>query len=201
MRSERRIFAATYSKSTMSQFRAQGIVTTRVAKLLEYIRQQRRSGPFSGDLGIPIVVREAFRALQADIFTALVFSEKEGTNFLEDLRPGLKSESMDVMDFFHDDKREPFFFWESERPFKYFFRFIMPSGPAAQERAQRWLGEIISRYEMVNQAPADPEDYRQHLRSFDCGTYKKLLLWRNPDTGRPLDWNDRASEIMDHMGK
>ena len=35
----------------------------------------------------------------------------------------------------------------------------------------------------------------------ECITYQKLLSRRNPDTGRGLDWNERVSEIMDHMSR
>ena len=28
----------------------------------------------------------------------------------------------------------------------------------------------------------------------------KMLQWRNPETGKPLNRNEWASEIMDHMG-
>lgn len=51
---------------------------------------------------------------------------------------------MDMMDLFHDDKRDS---WESEKPLKYFCRFFKPNGLAAHIKGQRWLGNIISRYE------------------------------------------------------
>lgn len=198
----KRIFASAYSKSTISQHRAQNIIKSRTAKVLKFIGQQTSTNASSLGKSGPVIVRNVFRALQADIFTAFAFSETDGTKFLENLKTGpntLENLDMDMMDLFHDDKRESFFFWESEIPIKYFSRFIKPNGLAAHIRGQRWLGEIISRYETINKTK-DMEGDEQQLGRLECGTYKKLLRWRNPETGKPLDWNERASEIMDHMG-
>lgn len=198
----KRIFASAYSKTTISQYRAQNIIKSRTAKILNFIGQQTSTNASSLGKSGPIIVRNVFRALQADIFTAFAFSEADGTNFLENLETGPNTQEdlgMDMMDLFHDDKRDSFFFWESEKPFKYFSRFVKPNALAAHTRGQRWLGEIISRYEMRNKLE-DIEGDEQQLKSFEFGTYKKLLLWRNPETGKPLDWTERASEIMDHMG-
>ena len=197
----KRIFASAYSKTTICQYRAQNIIKSRTARIIKFFGQQTSAGASSGRSG-PIIVRNVFRALQADIFTAFAFSETEGTNFLENLKTGPNTQEdlgMDMMDLFHDDKRESFFFWESEKPFKYFCRFFKPNGRAAHIKGQRWLGDIISRYETRNK-PKDAEGDKQQLGGFESGTYMKLLQWRNPETGKPLDWNERASEIMDHMG-
>lgn len=198
----KRIFASGYSKTTISQYRAQNIIKSRTVKILKFIGQQTSTNASSLGKSGPIIVRNVFRALQADIFTAFAFSETDGTNFLENLKTGPNTQEdlgMDMMDLFHDDKRDSFFFWESEKPFKYFSRFIKPNALATHIQGQRWLGEIISRYEMRNKLE-DIEDDEQQLKSFEFGIYKKLLMWRNPETGKPLDWNERASEIMDHMG-
>lgn len=198
----KRIFASAYSKTSISQDRTQNIIKSRTAKILKFIGQQTSTHPsYLGKTG-PMIVRNVFRALQADIFTAFAFSETDGTNFLENLKAGPNTQEdlgMDMMDLFHDDRRESFFFWESETPFKHFSRFITPNGVAAHIRGQRWLGEIISRYETREKMKYVDGD-EQQLGNFEYGTYKKLLLWRNSETGEPLDWNERASEIMDHMG-
>ena len=118
---------------------------------------------------------------------------KAGANTLEDL-------GMDMMDLFHDDRRDSFFFWESERPFKHFCRIIKPNVLLGHKRAQEWLGDIISRYETRNKGTKDTGNEKVTIESFEGGTYKKLLTWRNPEIGKPLDWNERASKIIDHMG-
>lgn len=198
----KRIFASAYSKSAISQYRAQNIIKSRTAKVLDFIGQQTSTNASPLGKSGPVIVRNVFRALQADIFTAFAFSETNGTKFLENLKAGpntLEDLGMDMMDLFHDDKRESFFFWESEIPIKFLGRFIRPNGLAAHIRGQRWLGEIICRYETKNKIK-DVEGDEQQLEKLECGTYNKLLQWRSPETGKSLDWNERASEIMDHMG-
>ena len=180
----------------------QYIIKTRTGTLLRFIDEQVSTEDASFGKSGPLVVRNMFRALQADIFTAFAFSEADGTTFLERLRSGantMEDLGMESMDLCHDERRDPYFFWESEAPFKYIGRFVVTEGPIAHAKAQRWLSGLITKYELKLQSeqkthPDEP------LSGFNYGPYRKMLTWRNPDTGRPLSWTERASEIMDHCG-
>lgn len=200
----KRILASAYSKTAVSQYRTQNIIKNCTEKLTHFIDQQMsRSRSSFGKTG-PIVVRNAFRALQADIFIAFTFSEVDGTGFLDNLKTGsnsLEDMDMDMLDLCHEEKRDAFFFWESEEPFKRIGRFVKPNALAIHMEACRWLSNVISRYETKMQLSKEIESQKEHSTRFESGTYRKLLLWRNPDTSKPLDWNERASEIMDHMGE
>lgn len=198
----RRVFATAYSKTSISHFEVQNIIKTRTATLLRFIEKQISNGNSSFGKSGPLVVRNMFRALQADIFTAFAFSEIDGTSFLDRLRSGantMEDLGMEMMDLCHDERRDTFFFWESEIPFKYIGRFVATDGPVAHAKAQRWLSELIGNYEANLQSeetgyPDEP------LYGSIYSPYRKMLAWRSPDTGRPLNWNERASEIMDHFG-
>ena len=163
-------------------------------------RQSSSNATFHGSSG-PVVVRNVYRALQADLFTAFAFAEGEGTHFLDHLGEGpntVEDLGMGMMDLFHDEKRDDFFFWESERPFKYISKFLARNGPKSHEKAQRWLMELVRPHEtrLKSRNPVKSTD----LRQFNGGVYEKLMFYKNPETGSPLDWTERASEIMDHAG-
>ncbi len=198
----RRVFASAYSKTSISQSQVQNIVKTRTATLLRFIDGQISNENTVFGISGPLVVRNVFRALQADVFTAFAFSEKDGTSFLDRLRSGantMKDLGMEIMDLCHDERRDTFFFWESEIPFKYIGRFIATNGPIAHAKAQRWLSGLIAKYEAKLQL--EERDYPDKpLSGFKYSPYRKMLAWRNSETGRQLSWNERASEIMDHCG-
>ena len=181
----------------------QSIIKSRVAKIMGFLEMQSSSNStFHGSSG-PIVVRNVFRALQADVFTAFAFAEGEGTNFLNHLEKGpntIEDLGMGMMDLFHDEKRDEFFFWESERPFKYIGKFLARNGPKSHERAQRWLMELVKPHEARLKSQNPIKSTEKDLRQFSGGVYEKLMFYKNPETGNPLDWTERASEIMDHAG-
>lgn len=195
----RRVLASAYSKTSISHSQVQNIIKTRTTTLLRFI-----AGQISNEIGVsgPLVVRNVFRALQADIFTAFAFSEKEGTSFLDRLRSGantMEDLGMEMMDLCHDERRDTFLFWESEKPFKYIGRFVATNGPVAHTKAQRWLSGLIAKYEANLQS--DERAYLDKpLSGFSYSPYRKMFVWRNSGTGRQLSWNERASEIMDHCG-
>lgn len=200
----RRIYAMNYSKSAISQPHVQNIIKTRISTLIRFIAQQTSSTSRTDGKSSPLVVRNLFRALQADVFTAFAFSETVGTNFLDNLGVGRANTSeelgMDLIDLFHEDKRDAFFFWESESPFKYFARLLGWDGPVAHMNAETWVSNLISRYEASLQvSPKDMHPMNQK-RLGDNSVYGKMLVWRNTQTGRPLSWEERASEMMDHVG-
>ncbi|KAI9851005.1 MAG: hypothetical protein M1830_006931 [Pleopsidium flavum] len=198
----RRIYAMNYSKSTISQPHVQNIIKTRISQLIRFIAQQARSTGRMDGKGSPFVVRNLLRALQADVFTAFAFSETVGTNFLNNLDVSRANTSeelgMDVIDLFHEDKRDDFFFWESESPFKYLARLLGWDGPIAHNNAETWVSNLVSGYEASLQvAPKDMHPVVQK-RLGNNSVYGKMLVWKNPQTGRQLSWEERASEIMDH---
>ena len=201
--SRKRIFASSYSKTSVTGDRVQNIIKVRVAKIMNFLeRQSSSNSTFHGSSG-PIVVRNVFRALQADVFTAFAFSEGEGTNFLNHLENGpntVEDLGMGMMDLFHDEKRDEFFFWESEQPFKYISKFLARNGPKSHERAQRWLMELVKPHEARLQSRNPIKSTEKSLLQFNGGVYEKLMFYKNPETGNPLDWTERASEIMDHAG-
>lgn len=200
----RKILATSYSKTTVSQSRTQEIIKGCVKQLVNFISQQTSQSESSFGKTGPVVVRNAFRALQADIFTACTFSKASGTKFLDNLQVGgntLEDMDMGMIDLCHDERRDEFFFWESEEPFRRIVRFVKPNAFKTHMKAQKWLGQMISRYEAEMSSPKDAEYYKRCSSIFQSGTYKKLLQSRSPDTGNSLDWDERASEIMDHMGK
>ena len=198
----RRILASAYSKTAVSHFHVQSIIKTRTVKLLRFVEGQVSVENSSFGKTGPFVVRNLFRALQSDIFTAFAFSEKSGTAFLDRLRSGantMEDLGMEMMDLCHDERRESFFFWESETPFKYIGRFVDRKGPIAHAKAQRWVSELIAKYEAALQR-GEKGTLDESFSGFNSSPYKKMLTWQNPDTGQFMDWNERASEILDHCG-
>ena len=198
----RRILASAYSKTSISHFNVQSIIKTRIAKLIRFIDAQISTENSSFGKTGPLVVRNIFRALQSDIFTAFAFSEQSGTVFLERLRSGantMEDLGMEMMDLCHDERRESFFFWESESPFKYIGRFVARKGPIAHAKAQRWLSDLIAKYEAASQ-PKEKDGLGESFSSLNSSPYKKISTWQNPETGHSLNWNERASEILDHCG-
>ncbi|KAL2059544.1 hypothetical protein ABVK25_000837 [Lepraria finkii] len=105
---------------------------------------------------------------------------------------------MGEMDLFHDEKRDEFFFWESEKPFKYIGKILARNGLESHEMAQRWLMELVKPYEAKVQSREPVQSSEKSVKQFNGSVYEKLLLYKNPKTGNPLDWTERASEIMDH---
>jgi len=199
----KRILASAYSKTAISQKRVQDLIKARTSKVTRFFEKQTSSDTtFHGNSG-PVVIRNVFRALQSDVFTAFAFSDLDGTRYLDNLKKGpntLEDLGMDDMDLFHDERRDKFFFWESESPFKYVGGLIGWDGPEAHERAQIWLSKLVRRHENRSSSDKFDRGSEKQMRMFNTGVYDKLLFWRSQGTGQPLDWKERASEIMDHAG-
>jgi len=199
----KRIFASAYSKTSVSQGRVQSIIKTRISKLSRFIESQARCRQASLRGSNVVVVRHVFRALQADIFTAFAFSDANGTTFLHNLRQGantMEEIGMSALDLFHDEKRDQFFFWESEKPFKHFTRLIGRYGRNQHLKAEIWVSQLIAGHE-AGLSPGKPDETsNESTDSSKAGLYEKLWLHRHPETRRPLDWAERASEVMDHAG-
>ena len=179
------------------------MLKARTAKLLDFINHQSSIDGFSAGKTGPLVVRNLFRALQADIFTAFIFSEEEGTTFLDNLKVGPNTTEdlgMGMLDLCHDEKRDRFFFWESESPFKYIVHAIDRNAPIAHLKAQAWLAGLAQKFEererLAKRDACPPEE----MRSSDQGVYSKLLHWKDV-SGRPLSFEQRASEALDHAGQ
>lgn len=198
----RRVIAAAYSKTTISHHRIQALFKARVAKLLNFLHHQSGNGEtLPGSTG-PLVVRNLFRALQADIFTAFAFSEQEGTTFLDNLKVGpntMEDLGMVMMDLCHDERRDIYFFWESEKPFKDIAQLLDRNGPVAHTKAQAWLAGLAQKFEERVQ-PTMAHDYpQQNAGGFNQGVYGSLWRWKD-DTRTPLSFKERVSEMMDHTG-
>ena len=199
----RRIYAMNYSKSAISQPNIQEIIKTRSSSLIRFIAQQKSSTGRPNGKSSPLAVRNLFRALQADIFTAFAFSSSIGTNFLGNLNVGRANSAeqlgMGVIDLFHEDKRDAYFFWESESPFKSLAHLIGWDWPVAHQNAETWVFNLISSYESRTQLLKGSNPDNKPPRA-DGSVYGKLMAWTHPETGRGLTWDERASEIMDHIG-
>lgn len=199
----KRIFASAYSKTSIAQDRTQRLIKSRVSKLLSFIESQTNAVS-SDEGGHPVIVRHLFRALQADIFTAFAFSDVEGSAFLDNLKCGantMEDLGMHDLDLFHDDRREEFFFWESERPFKYVGRFIARNALKTHARAERWLCDFVSRYESKLELADSLKLSDTGFKMFNGGIFDRLRSHRSPETGQGLQWRERASEVMDHVGR
>lgn len=199
----KRIFASTYSKTAVTQDRVQTIIRTRVSKLVDFLERQTKSTRTRSGEDDAVVVRHVFRALQADVFTAFAFSGENGAKFLDHLKPGantMEDLGMDDLDLFHDERREPFFFWESEKPFKYITNLIARQALPQHLKSQRWISELITKCEAELKTRDSTESPRQPFQPFDRSVYEKLLHHASGDTGKSLSWLERASEVMDHAG-
>ena len=195
----RRIYAKHYSKSAVSGPHVQTIIKSRLSKLVQFLSDQTNRA----DCGTssPLVVCNLFRALEADVLSAFAFSELDGTSYLDRLdqsgKHSMEHLGMQKMDLFHEDKRGQFFFWEAESPFTSLNRFFAPEAQVAHQNAEEWVANIIdgaeSRYNSIS-CPMERE------WQFGNSVYGKLLAWRDQKNAA-LTWNERASEIMDHVGK
>ena len=199
----KRIVASAYSKTAISQQRIQALIRDRTAKVADFIEKQTKSDGALHATSGPIVVRNVFRALQSDIFTAFAFSDAHGTCYLENLKFGpntLEDMGMDDMELLHDERRDKFFFWESEQPFKSIRYLIDRHGPRSHERAQRWLSELVRKHEKQSGTSNPDWGRKKQLNTLNSGLYDRLQFWSGPETAQPLHWKERASEIMDHAG-
>lgn len=202
--SRRRIYAMNYSKSAISRPEIQELIRRRVSSLIHFISQQTNSTGRPYGKTSPLVVRNPFRALQADTFTAFAFSQSVGTNFLGNLTVGRANTTeqlgMGVIDLSHEDKRDAYFFWESEWPFKSLARLIGWNWPIAHEDMETWVLSLISAYESKAQASIQGSSAENKAPRAAVSVYGKMMAWSHPETGRQLSRDERASEIMDHIG-
>lgn len=201
-RERRRIFATAYSKTAVSQPAVRNLIKQRMAKLLQYLDQQASLDFATSKTSGPVVVRQVFRALQADIFTAFVFSDTEGTTFLDKLGEGpdmMEEIVMRVIHLGHEDRRDAYFFWESEKPFKHIQYLYNRSGISAHKKAESWLKELARKYESILSIEVTTEFADQKLRRLEQSPYKKICLWKDSVTGKGLTFTERTSEILDHI--
>lgn len=195
----KRVFAPIYSRSSIYSPRVQHILKTRTAKLVRFLLHQVSDSP-TGVTG-HLVPRNSIRALGTDIITAFAFSDVEGTNFLDELRTGantMQQLGMEVWELWHEDKRDSFFFFESQPGLKRFANFFAPHGRSIHMRFEVWVEAVIKQYE-ARVSPCVKVESEEKQNS-EQGVYWRLLTYKSPTTGQPLTWNERASEIMDHMG-
>lgn len=189
----RRIFSSNYLKSNVTSPYVQQIIQSRIEKLVGFIESAVEEDSKKTQ---PIVVRNIYRAMQSDISTRFAFADSYGTDWLNKLNGSVnesKDTGMHVMDFFHQELREATFFWESEAPFVYLNQLLAPNGPPEQQNAQKWASGLFRGFEAIlDESPDRDELVRQ-------GVYGKLYTWRDSE-GEPLSFEDRASEMLDHIG-
>ena len=193
----KRIIASAYSKTAISQPRTQSIISSCTSKLVDFL--EKHTDNISTHCK-PVVVRNVFRALQSDLFSAFAFSEEAGTAYLDRLQVGpntLEDLGMVDMDMLHDEKRDAFFFWESETPFKYLTCLIDPNGRKAHRKAEFWLLKLVSRH--MHRSLTRRSTTRN--MSLDSSIYDKLQEWSDPQSGRAMNWKEKASEVKDHAGR
>ena len=199
----KRIFASAYSKTSISQERTQYIVQSRAAKVVRFIESQVSGKDLGGEDHCSIVIRNMFRALQADIFTAFAFSDADGSRFLDNLKGGantLEDLGMRDMDLFHDEHREKFFFWESEVPFQYIRHLIASNSAKAHALAEQWIQKLIHKYDTKSSLHTTNGDVDFHSHMTNMSVYDRLLMYKDSRTGFQLSSSEKASEIMDHVG-
>ena len=195
----KRIFAPVYSRSSTHGPRVQHILSTRTAMLTQFLSNQTSVSPTgrSGNL----IPRNFIRALGTDVFTAFAFSDAESTTYLNELRAGantMKELGMDIWELWHEDKRDSFFFFESEPGLQVFRSFFAPHGRDIHVRFETWVESVMRQYEARVSSCFKSEC--EEKGSSEQGVYWRLLTYRSPTTRQPLSWHERASEIMDHMG-
>lgn len=195
----KRIFAPVYSRSSIHGPRVQHILRTRTAKLIQFLSNQSSVSPVgkSGHL----IPRNFIRALETDVFTAFAFSDAESTRFLNKLRAGantMKEIGMDVWELWHEDKRDSFFFFESQPGLRHLCSFFAPHGHDVHVRFEAWVESVTRQYEA--RVSSSLKTGCGEKETSEQGVYWRLLTYKNPTTRQPLSWHERASEIMDHMG-
>ena len=199
----RRILQSAYSKTAISADRVQNIIQVRTTKLLRFLDKAATTGSVHFDQGDSIILRNVFRALQADIFTAFAFSDDLGTSYLDNLREGANTTDdlgMNLMDLCHDEKRDPYFFWESELPFKYIARSMGRHSPDLHNNAHKWLKDLVSAFELRRSRLGNPSYAPNSATNLLSGTWERLSEWRHKDSGTQLDEDERLSEVLDHAG-
>ncbi|KAL9133991.1 MAG: hypothetical protein Q9175_004829 [Cornicularia normoerica] len=195
----KRIFAPVYSRSSIHSPRVQHILRTQTAKLMHFLSNQMTASP-TGKSG-HLIPRNLIRPLETDFFTAFAFSEAEGTEFLDQLRAGANTTEelgMDIWELWHEDKRDSFFFFESQPEFKHFSNIFAPHGWRNHVQFEAWVVSVMRQYE--DRVSSYLKTESEEGASSEKGVYWRLLTHRNSTTGQPLSWRERASEIMDHMG-
>lgn len=199
----RRIFASAYSKTAVCQPRTYNIIKKCTKKVANFLECATSDVQASMGLSRPIVMRNIFRALQSDLFTAFAFSEETGTRYLDGLDAGsnsLEELGMTEMDLLHDEKRDKVFCWESEAPLKYIGRLLGWDGPELHRKAQKWVLRIIQLHETSLQTKSVESNLHEALKPFESTVYENLRTCKDRQNGQDLTLEERASEIMDHAG-
>lgn len=195
----KRVFAPVYSRSSIHSSRVQHILKTRTTKLTRFLLHQT-SASRTGKSG-HLIPRNFIRPLGTDIFTAFAFSDVEGTKFLDGLRTGantMQDLGMDNWELWHEDKRDSFFFFESQPELKCFANLFAPHGRSIHARFEAWVEAVVEQYEARVSSYLKVES--EEKENSEYGVYWRLLTYKNPATRQHLSWQERASEIMDHMG-
>lgn len=144
---------------------------------------------------------QLLRPLGADIFNAFAFSDAEGTSFLDRLQAGantMQELGINIWELWHEDKRDSFFFFESQPELKRFTDCFAPHGRDIHVRFEAWVVSVMKQYEARVSSRSKVKN--KEIECAEKGVYWRLLTHKSPITKQPLSWNERASEIMDHIG-
>ena len=183
-RARKRIFASVYSRSSIHSPHVQHVFKTRTQKLIQFLSSQTTAIP-TGRSG-HLIPRNIFRALGTDIFTSFAFSDAEGTGYLDELRAGANSMQelgMDVWELWHEDKRDSFYFFESQPVLNYLSKFFAPDGQDIHERFEAGVESMMKQYEARVSSCSKPES--EGKEGGEQGVYWRLLTYESPTT-QPL---------------
>ena len=197
----KRVVAPAYSKSSMCAPRVQRIVRDNVSKLVNFLEHQVRTGS-NGHQSGSLMARNVFRALAVDVITAFAFSESTGTKFLDRLQSGpntMQQIGMDDFALWNQDERDPFFFFESQPGFNSFLPCFAPQAKSTHARMEAYMLRLIGRYE--NELSQGAASEKESTVPSDHGPYYRLLNAKDSLSGQGLSWRERASEILDHIGR
>lgn len=198
----RRLYMKNYNRTAIFGTHCQHIIKSRSAKLVNFLLSQT-SDPTKSTTR-PFLARSLCRALQLDVVTAFTFSDADGTRFLDRLDASLYNTvdevGMDVIDLFYDERNGSYLFWEIEAPYKYFINFfskISRESKAAHARAEKWTSGLISRFEARYQ---NCKDGAEQQRLVETSIYGKMLAFKSANGLGQIPWEQRAAEILDHIG-
>lgn len=105
---------------------------------------------------------------------------------------------MDIWELWHEDKRDSFFFFESQPELKRFTDIFAPHGRDIHVRFEAWVVSVMKQYEARVSSRSKVKN--KEIECAEQGVYWRLLKHKSPITKQPLSWNERVSEIMDHIG-
>lgn len=173
------------------------MVCAKIRKLMVFFEEQ--ASTTAGTASFHLIPRNVFRALTVDIITAILFGEITGTAYLARLRCGpnhMGDLGMRDLELWFEDTREGFFIIEPGAQLRWGGYLISKTG-SAHSRFERDVLQVMEAFEnLAANAPILDTDQPDKIP-----LYARLLEWEDPETGAAMSREERAAEVMDHMGK